>query len=365
MVVHWLGVFGLEMTDRGWQSAARLAALAIIAGPLLAACGSLFDSSTGVHRRAFTSREYGVAVSPRVSHSKHPPHGGGRYLVGQPYMVHGDWYKPAEQPDYAATGTASWYGNDFHGRLTANGEIFDANSITGGHPTLPLPSYVRVTNLDNGRSLTVRINDRGPYMSGRIVDLSQRAADMLGYSAEGTAHVQVKYLAPAPLNGDDTRMLMASLDTSHEFVPQGETRFAMNQPSKSRSRPRNNPGGLIGGVMSLFSYADAQKEDVAVNSAHAAVDAMATRAPQLQDWVQTTDMDARKIKLELGIFSHPAQQQKVEETFAMIGAVDEEAVMKGSAPATRLTLTHLKPGVARSDVMDRVRELGLKDIVLY
>jgi rare lipoprotein A len=92
---------------------------------------------------------------------------------------------------------------------------------------------------------------------------------------------------------------------------------------------------------------------------------MATRAPQLQDWVQTTDMDARKIKLELGIFSDPAQQQKVEETFAMIGAVDEEAVMKGSEPATRLTLTHLKPGVARSDVMDRVRELGLKDIVLY
>jgi rare lipoprotein A len=329
---------------------------------LLAACGGMFDSSTGVHRGAFTSREYGVAVSPRVSNSKHPPRGGGRYLVGQPYKVHGDWYTPAEQPNYAATGSASWYGNDFHGRLTANGEIFDANSITGGHPTLPLPSYVRVTNLDNGRALTVRINDRGPYMSGRIVDLSQRAADLLGYSTQGTARVQVQYVSPAPLNGDDNRMLMASLDTSHEFMPQGGTRFAMNQPAKRRG---NNPGGLIGGVMSLFSYADAQKEDVAINSAHAAVDAMATRAPQLQDWVATTDMDARKIKLELGIFTDPAQQQKVEETFAMIGAVDEESVMKGSDPGTRLTLTHLKPGVGRSDVLDRVRELGLEDVILY
>ncbi|MCQ4052111.1 septal ring lytic transglycosylase RlpA family protein, partial [Klebsiella pneumoniae] len=92
----------------------------------------------------------------------------------------GRTYVPQEDPSYVATGGASWYGADFHGRRTANGEIFSANAITGAHPTLPLPSYVRVTNQANGRSIIVRVNDRGPYMPGRIMDLSYRAASMLG-----------------------------------------------------------------------------------------------------------------------------------------------------------------------------------------
>jgi rare lipoprotein A len=122
--------------------------------------------------------------------------------VGKPYQVMGRWYYPKHDPDYEATGIASWYGPDFHGRRTANGEIYNMQRLSGAHPTLPLPSYVEVTNLANGRTLVVRINDRGPYKRGRIIDLSKRAAELLGYTKSGTAQVRVRYLKEAPLSAD-------------------------------------------------------------------------------------------------------------------------------------------------------------------
>ena len=123
------------------------------------------------------------------------------YKIGMPYQVAGMWYYPQEQPEYDETGIASWYGSEFHGRLTADGELFDRNAITGAHPTLPLPTNVRVTNLENGKSIVVRVNDRGPFVNGRIIDLSERAADLLGYRAKGTARVRVIYLDRADLHG--------------------------------------------------------------------------------------------------------------------------------------------------------------------
>ena len=120
-------------------------------------------------------------------------------------------YVPQDNPHYRADGVASWYGSDFHGRSTANGEIFDAEAITAAHPTLPLPSYVRVTNLSNGRSLIVRVNDRGPYAGNRIIDVSKHAAYLLGFTVSGTAWVRVEYVGPAPIEGSDDRVLEASL----------------------------------------------------------------------------------------------------------------------------------------------------------
>ncbi|HZB93752.1 MAG TPA: septal ring lytic transglycosylase RlpA family protein, partial [Stellaceae bacterium] len=104
----------------------------------------------------------------------------GTYKVGQPYEVSGVWYYPAVDWNYDETGIASWYGKEFHGRSTANGEIFDLNALTAAHPTLPMPSIVQVTNLENGRSIELRVNDRGPYVNGRIIDVSRRAAQLLG-----------------------------------------------------------------------------------------------------------------------------------------------------------------------------------------
>lgn len=117
--------------------------------------------------------------------------------VGAPYQVGGVWYLPAFEPDFDETGTASWYGSEFHGRPTSNGELFDMNALTAAHPTLPLPSLLEVTNLSNGRTITVRLNDRGPFVAGRMLDLSRRAAEELGFIPAGTAQVRVRYLGPA------------------------------------------------------------------------------------------------------------------------------------------------------------------------
>jgi rare lipoprotein A len=121
--------------------------------------------------------------------------GGGTYKVGQPYQVGGEWYYPREDYSYDETGVASWYGKEFHGQRTANGEMFNKNELTAAHKTLPLPTLARVTNLDNGRSIVVRINDRGPFSSGRIIDMSQRASQLLGFEGQGTAKVRVQVLA--------------------------------------------------------------------------------------------------------------------------------------------------------------------------
>ena len=118
------------------------------------------------------------------------------YKIGDPYQINGIWYYPAEDWSYDETGIASWYGEDFHGKYTANGEVFDLNAVTAAHRTLPMPSVVQVTNLENGRSIQVRINDRGPFARGRILDLSRRSAQLLGFEGRGTAKVRVRILVP-------------------------------------------------------------------------------------------------------------------------------------------------------------------------
>jgi rare lipoprotein A len=117
----------------------------------------------------------------------------GAYKVGNPYQISGVWYYPKEDPFYDETGVASWYGSDFHGKSTANGERYDMDTLTAAHRTLPMPTIVRVTNLENGRSLRLRVNDRGPYARGRILDVSRRAATLLGFQQNGTARVRVQF----------------------------------------------------------------------------------------------------------------------------------------------------------------------------
>jgi rare lipoprotein A len=120
---------------------------------------------------------------------------GGTYKVGKPYKIKGTKYYPKEDYNYSEVGIASWYGSDFHNKKTANGEKYDMNTLTAAHRTLPLPSIVRVTNLENGRSLVLRVNDRGPYAKNRIIDISKRGAQLLGYQTQGTAKVRVDLLA--------------------------------------------------------------------------------------------------------------------------------------------------------------------------
>ena len=161
----------------------------------------------------FSQAKYGHASRKVVADGERVPHGGGQYLVGRPYTVAGRRYYPAENPSYTAVGMASWYGAAFHGRRTANGEIYDMASLSAAHPTMPLPSYARVTNLGNGYSVIVRVNDRGPYHAGRVMDVSSRVADVLDMKAMGTAKVKVDYVGPAPIEGSDDSQLLASLRT--------------------------------------------------------------------------------------------------------------------------------------------------------
>ncbi|MFN3548667.1 MAG: septal ring lytic transglycosylase RlpA family protein [Mesorhizobium sp.] len=217
----------------------RLLSLASVAlcGFVLASCSSQSPvAQAKVSKRSkeyFPESVYGVKASPLVIADKtaQVPRGGGRDQLGKPYKVKGQWYKPKEDPNYVKVGAASWYGDAFHGRLTANGEVYDMTHLTAAHPTMPLPSYARVTNTSNGHSVIVRVNDRGPYANDRIIDLSKRAAELLDYQHAGVAKVKVEYVGRAPLHGQDDQYLMASY-----------------RPGKGGS-PFELPGEIATGVM--------------------------------------------------------------------------------------------------------------------
>jgi rare lipoprotein A len=181
---------------------------------LLAGCNT---SSTTVAKR---DPSLGVTPSPRVIAAGKPiPKGGGVYRVGTAYQVAEKSYTPFSTSGYSAVGTASWYGDQFHGRLTSNGEVYDKNALSAAHPTLPLPSYVRVTNVSNGHSIVVRVNDRGPFSRSRLIDVSARTADLLGFRRSGTAKVQVDYIGVASLQGSDDRKLMATYSEKGPIGP--------------------------------------------------------------------------------------------------------------------------------------------------
>jgi rare lipoprotein A len=232
----------------GFVAKSATAGGAVLIAVALAGCGNSYpDAKVSVKKprskEYFAEATYGVKASPRVVESDYDTttkavtlvpiprpigattvgqayalaapakslrRGGGRLSIGKPYQIRGKWYKPADQPGYSREGKASWYGDAFHGRLTANGEIYDMNNLTAAHPTLPLPSYARVTNLANGTSVIVRINDRGPYAEGRVIDLSKRVAQVLDTKNAGVGRVRVDYVGVAPVNGQDDSFLLAS-----------------------------------------------------------------------------------------------------------------------------------------------------------
>jgi len=235
--------------------------------PVVAACSSGSGvGHSGVKRAAFTSKEFGVAVSPRVTKAKFPPRGGGRQMGSKSYVVAGKTYTPVDGPGYVARGRASWYGQDFHGRQTANGEVFGAYYLTAASPVLPIPSYARVTNLENGRSVLVRVNDRGPYLQGRLMDLSYEAARQLGYVDNGHAEVEVRYVGPAPLNGDDTRMLTAAINKKTRMELDAESSFGGGY-DQGIAVAQASPGLRDG--LPLFGYAADAPESGAVAAAAA------------------------------------------------------------------------------------------------
>ncbi len=259
------------MDRRGgiWLDGARFAPRA----GALAVCFLLANCASSEKFARNVDPKYGVTTSPRVVDMGQPvPKGGGTYRVGKTYTVAGRSYTPETNEEYTAEGLASWYGDDFHGRLTANGEVFDMNAISAAHPTLPMPSYVRVTNLANKRSIIVRVNDRGPYHGDRVIDLSHKTADLLGFKGNGVARVRVDYVGRASLDGSDDRKLMATLR-------QGEPAPAPSAVRVASAKPFVDLGSLRGPVPvpSERPYSLGQDTPQAMADRRAVTDVSATR----------------------------------------------------------------------------------------
>lgn len=237
---------------------------------------------------AFPQHKYGPASPRVVAEGEEVPKGGGRYMVGKPYTVAGRRYVPFEKrTGHSETGLASWYGEAFHGRKTANGEVFDRGSISAAHRTMPLPSYARVTNMSNGRSIIVRVNDRGPFHANRVIDLSQRTADALDFRRYGVARVRVDYVGAASTSGSDDRRLMASLTTDGrpaqlDGLPSGVMVASAEPTSAPVARVASVPSQA-----SAFSREDAQNTAPFASLSQASAPAVAANARQERSSTQT------------------------------------------------------------------------------
>ena len=208
------------------------AVMSLIAAVMLSGC-------TEVSLFAHTAKQYGGTQAGTSQPS-------GTYKVGRPYQIAGVWYHPKVDPTYDETGIASWYGVDFHGKSTANGDIYDMNAMTAAHRTLPMPTRVRVTNLENGRSIVVTVNDRGPFAHGRIIDLSRRAAQLLGMYRKGTARVRVQIAEPSgtPESVVAERVTEAQSGATMAALPQGDVNVqGLPAPAGSTTAARSASAG--------------------------------------------------------------------------------------------------------------------------
>jgi rare lipoprotein A len=250
--------------------------------------------------------------SPYYSKAGPLPKGGGRYHVGKPYEVAGVWFTPKEQPSYDKVGTASWYGPQFHRRMTSNGEWFDMNELTAAHATLPLPSYAKVTNLQNGRSVVVRINDRGPFVDTRIIDMSRRSAEVLGFKPQGMTKVRVQYIGPTPLN-DQGQHLAALNRELRKGTPVNQMMAAAN-------------GELIGETQAAMA------------------DKSFTSYPTVETNVATAsaEYEAPDYFVQVGSFADPYNAERAREELANSGPVEVQELMGSQGPLYRVRIGPMK-----------------------
>ena len=290
----------------------------------------------------------------------------GNYKVGKPYQIEGVWYYPAEDYSYAETGIASWYGPDFHGKYTANGETYDMNDLTAAHRTLPMPSLVRVTNLDNGRSIVIRVNDRGPFARGRIIDVSRRSAQLLGFDNVGTAKVRVEILAdesrqiasaarrtPGPDDEKPTAAPLGQVAVQTLAPPPGVTAAPAPPPQAARptystppqssasaartGRPAANPPPpTVAAQDPARPNATQAQVAAAAQPPATAVDASAAPAPTGQ--VTVVPVQATNIYVQAGAFSNPQNAQRLGNTLSSIAPAQLSYVLVGTTAMYRVRI---------------------------
>jgi rare lipoprotein A len=312
-----------------------------------------------------------ASVSPRYpsqaqkgSASGAPSAGGQK--VGKPYQVGGIWYVPREQPDYDVRGVASWYGDAFHLKATANGEIFDMNQVSAAHTTLPLPSMVEVTNLDNGRKLVVRVNDRGPFVGDRIIDLSREAARQLGMDRAGLANVRVRYVGAAPLTGraEGVRVAMAPptlgpkpLATRLTPPPLAPGADAVMELAGARAAMARAPvEAMPAAVGTISSEALPPITGAAISSAPLGPIAA---PPPLPAPVLASRVSP--LKVQAGAFSSEINARAAAARLAPAGAAAIEPLERDGFVLYRVMLPAPEDEAAAYALRDRVAEFGFED----
>ena len=250
----------------------------------------------------------------------------GGYKVGTPYQIAGTWYYPAVDMAYDETGIASWYGADFHGKRTANGEDYDMNALTAAHRTLPMPSIVRVTNLENGRSIKLRVNDRGPFARGRILDVSRRGAQLLGFDTQGTARVRVEIL-------EDESRQVALLAQGKAVVQPGAV--AAVPPPEVKTAPVAAPGGATAAKTPDPTLQTARaKPVVATDVAQQPPTADELLGPK--DQVAVVAVKPTNLFIQAGAFAEIVNAKRTSARLAGFGPVRVVQVENGNIPLFRV-----------------------------
>ncbi|MHA1599158.1 MAG: septal ring lytic transglycosylase RlpA family protein [Alphaproteobacteria bacterium] len=269
------------------------------------------------------------------------------YKIGNPYQIKGVWYYPSENFEYDETGIASWYGSKFHGRKTANGEIFDMNEVSAAHKTLPLPSLVRVTNLENGRSLKLRINDRGPYARGRIIDLSRRASQLLGFQKNGTAQVRVTVLS------GESRALAARLKGQTEIAQLGSP-ITVNKLPKAKVSAEALPSVDGAGEATPVSYSPPTNDDEAGRGEPQLASLPSDTSPT----VRLEPVSATKIYIQAGAFSNFDNANRVHARLLSLGDVKISPVLVGGRDLFRVRVGPLGTVDDADQMLERVIGAG-------
>ncbi len=311
-----------------------------------------------------------ISTAKRVARSDDDGARPSNYKIGNPYQINGIWYYPAEDYEYDETGIASWYGAAFHGKATANGEVYDMNALTAAHRTLPMPSYVRVTNLENGRSLVLEVNDRGPFAKGRIIDISRRGAQLLGFQNQGTARVRVQILADrsravaarmsnrgelarvgSPITSEGLPKASVSAETLP--VPSGGVEAAPQVSSQqtviaSNTRPQNVASDFVGSPTGTIPNTTAPSETAALS-----VDPNAV--------VSQEPVGVTNIFVQAGAFGIFENANKVRARLSPLGNVFLDRVLVNERDLFRVRIGPLEDVTSADTMLSQVVATGYPD----
>lgn len=301
---------------------------------------------------AFALAACGTTSTPRTSAPI--KQGGGHYKVGNPYQINGIWYYPAENEKYDATGIASWYGPQFHGKYTANGELFDQNALSAAHPTLPMPVLARVTNLENGKSIIVRINDRGPFAAGREIDMSKKAAEMLGFVQKGTAKVRVQYVGRAPLEGGigDGRGVAETFVAPPVVTPKDERQVAGTAPITKVASVSTTALSAPAGAASAPPPAQ--------TASMAPIPDQSASVPSPETVDQVPVSGPGNIYVQAGAFQNLQNAEAVKQSLSGVGRVEIQTTMVDGTPYYRVRVGPLSDVPAADSSLQNVIAHGHK-----